>query len=478
MNPDVGAPSSVTAIPASPGGVAPVDDAAFAGWLDALLDDAPPGERRPDRMAVAVSGGGDSMALLLLSARYAADRGIRLDAVTVDHALRPGSAEEARFVAREAARLGVGHQTLRWDGAKPAANLQAAARAARYELMREWRRREGIGPLLLAHTRDDVAETFLLRLARGSGVDGLSAMAARVAEAPDARPALTLLRPLLGASRAALRATLDAHAVGWAEDPSNEDLRFDRVKARRALEALALLGLDADRLARTAATMARVRAVLERETDFLLAAAALEDAELGAVALETDALRDAPREIALRAFARAIEWVAGADYPPRLDALERAFDSALAGGAGRTLHGVLIEPTTRGQCRLWREAAAAAPLRPLAENATRIWDGRYRVTARRPGLKVGALGRDGATRVAGMSGLADASALWASAPASARAAACAVFYGTEPIACPAAGLASPDAEIAPVRPRPASRPLGASAAEEAEAAALAHHVVE
>ncbi len=223
--------------------------------------------------------------------------------------------------------------------------------------------------------------------------------------------------------------------------------------------------MNAERLARTAASMARVRIVLERETDFLLSAAALEDADLGALSLETDALREAPREIALRAFARSIEWVSGAEYPPRLDALERALDAALADGAARTLHGVLVEPTSRGQCRLWRETGAVAPHRPLAENAARIWDGRFRITAHRPGLKVGALGPGGAAKIAAHAGLDDTSVHWGSAPASARAGACAVFYGADPIACPAAGLFSPDAEITPLRPKPGSRPLGSVAAD-------------
>lgn len=438
---------------------------AFDQRLDKLLSRLSPA---PARIAVAVSGGGDSMALLALSADYGVRRGLRIDALTVDHALRPGSAEEARFVAHTAGALGVRHHALRWEGAKPASNLQAAARAARYGLMRDWRRRAGVGPLLLAHSQDDVAETFLLRLARGSGVDGLAAMADLVEEDPEAAPPLTLLRPLLDVSRRTLRATLEARGLGWAEDPSNADLRFDRVKARQALETLATLGLDAHRLARTAANMARARQVLERETDFLLAAAALEDADLGAATLELDALRGAPREIALRAFARALEWVAGAAYPPRLDSLERAFDALLAGGAARTLHGVLIEPSSRGVARLWREASATAPPRPLAEGATRVWDGRFRVVATRPGLRVGALGANGAAAVAARTKLQDASAFWGVAPASARAAACAVFYGAEPIACPAAGLYSEDASIKPLRLRPCSRPLGSLAAEETE----------
>ncbi len=177
-------------------------------------------------LAVAVSGGADSMALLCLAARW----GKRpLTALTVDHGLRAESAEEARRVKGWAEAQGVPHVTLAWRGEKPKANLQAAARAARYGLLAQWCRDARVEGLLLAHTLDDQAETVLLRLARGSGVNGLAAMA------PATRlRGVTLLRPLLGISRARIVATLEALRQPWIEDPSNEDTRFARVRLRKA----------------------------------------------------------------------------------------------------------------------------------------------------------------------------------------------------------------------------------------------------
>ncbi|WP_114967069.1 tRNA lysidine(34) synthetase TilS, partial [Alkalilacustris brevis] len=192
---------------------------------------AGPGDDAPG-LGVAVSGGGDSVALLLLVADWAAARGVRLRAVTVDHGLREGAAQEAEAVARLCAELGIGHDILRWQGWDGQGNLQDAARRARQGLIAGWARDHGLAAVALGHTRDDQAETVLMRLARGAGVDGLSGMAPlRLAVG------LAWLRPLLDVGRAELRALLRARGVPWAEDPSNEDARFQRVRARRALEA-------------------------------------------------------------------------------------------------------------------------------------------------------------------------------------------------------------------------------------------------
>jgi len=205
---------------------------ALAAALDGL---------RPEAIVVAVSGGGDSLALMHLAADWAG--GAPLAAVTVDHGLRPESAAEAREVARAAGALGLRHETLLWRGWDGHGNLQAAARDARHALIAEWARTEGRGTVLLGHTRDDQAETVLMALARAAGPDGLSAMQA----ACEARGVLWL-RPLLGVGREELRAELRRRGAAWAEDASNADPRFERVRARRALRALAPVGIDAPAL--------------------------------------------------------------------------------------------------------------------------------------------------------------------------------------------------------------------------------------
>ena len=311
--------------------------AGLAAAVAASVAAAPPGP-----IGVAVSGGGDSVALLLLLHRHG---GRPLAAVTIDHGLRPESAGEAAAVAALCARLGVPHAVRRWDGAG-AGNLQMRAREARRALIADWAREAGVGTVALGHTLDDQAETFLLRLARGSGVDGLAAMAPVAVF-----DGIVWLRPLLGARRAALRSWLAAEGVGWADDPGNDDPRFDRVRARAALPLLAPLGLGAERLAATAAAMARARAALEAATTEL-ARSSLTAGAAGDVELAADALAGAPAELALRLLAGALCWVSGARYRPRLARLEAALAAVVAGrlGHGLTLHGCILSGAAR-PCR-------------------------------------------------------------------------------------------------------------------------------
>ena len=367
---------------------------AFAGLMAAFA----PFEARP-RIAVAVSGGADSMALALLAHAWAARRGGRALALTVDHGLRPGSAAEARKVKRLLAARGIDHRILVWRGAKPGTNLQAAARAARYRLLGECCRRLGVLHLLLAHHREDQAETLLLRLARGSGVEGLAAMAP-VAE----RAELRLLRPLLGVPREQLKATLAKAAAGWVEDPSNRDPRHARVRLRALMPALAAEGMTAPRLAATAARLGRARQALEAEVAHLLGASATVD-PAGHVLLAAAPLAAAEAEVGLRALARVLQSVGGSAHPPRLERLERLYREIAAAGlpAPRTLGGcrILRAPARHGRdlllvCREWRRTEALA----LRAGERAVWDGRFRLRlgrggAPRAGLSVGALGEAG-----------------------------------------------------------------------------------
>lgn len=315
----------------------------------------------PRRLGVAVSGGGDSMALLVLAAEIP---GVTLHAVTVDHGLRPEARDEAAVVAQLCAQLGIAHTLLRWNGAAAQGNLQAAARRARYALIAEWSR--GLDAVLLGHTLDDQAETLLMRLARGSGVDGLSGMAEMVM-----RDGQRWLRPLLGLRRAALRDLLRARGLRWCEDPSNADSRFQRVRARQALAALAGLGVEPEGLARTAARLGRARRALEAQTDAALRDLAQEDR--GTVLLSREALSLLP-EIRDRVFARLVLGLSGAEHRPRLQGLQRWIASA--NGRGGPFMGCVLRPEGDGM-RLFREARAVGT---LSAPASGLWDGRWRVT--------------------------------------------------------------------------------------------------
>ena len=317
---------------------------------------------------MAVSGGGDFVALLLLL--HAA--GWRVAAVDRDHGLRRRRARprRRRWAALCAAR-GIPHDVLRWEGWDGRGNLQDQARQARRRLIAAWARGRGISAVALGHTLDDQAETLVMRLARGSGVDGLSGMLP-VAEAEGIR----WLRPLLGTRRAALRAWLEAQGVAWAEDPSNADARFDRVRARLALPVLAGLGIGPERLAATARAMARARAALERATADL-ARLCLADGGAGDLLLDPQPFAAGAEEVRLRLLSAALSWVSGAVYRPRLVRLEAALAAVEGGGVGHglTLHGCVLR-TRGGRVAIRRELARMAAAVPLAAGR---WDGRWAI---------------------------------------------------------------------------------------------------
>jgi len=341
-------------------------------------------------LAVAVSGGADSLALALLADAWARRHGGRVTALTVDHGLRPEAAAEARQVARWLRAAGIAHRTLRWDVAKTSrANLQAKAREARYGLLTGWCRDHGVGDLLVAHHREDQAETFLLRLARGSGLDGLAAMAPVVS-----RDGVRLLRPLLAVPKAALVAALKRRKQPWIEDPSNRDEAYARVRLRALLPLLAAEGLTAERLAATAARLGQARAALAESCAALLAQA-VEGDDAGFAYVNLPAFAAAPREVALRALARLLMAFGGQDYTPRYERLCRLADDLFAGlRGGRTLAGCRILPQGTGQALILREARDVAPALALGR-APVTWDGRFTFALgrrQRGALTVGALG--------------------------------------------------------------------------------------
>lgn len=303
------------------------------------------------------------MALLHLLA----GQGLRLSVATVDHGLRAEAAREAAMVRATCESLGLPHATLCWTDPCGPGNLSARARTARYDLLRDWAAGQGIRSVALGHTLDDQAETVLMRLARGSGVDGLSGMSeARV------DGGILWLRPLLSQRRGALRDWLQARGIGWVDDPTNDDPAYDRVKARQMLHLLTPLGVSREGVVETAQWMARAREVLERAAMELAETALRHDA--AEIVIEVDAFRAAPEETRLRLLSAAICWIGGTAYRPRLAALMQVEASVLAGQA-RTLAGCLISHK-RGLIRVGREPQAVAR---LISGPDRIWDRRWRL---------------------------------------------------------------------------------------------------
>lgn len=350
----------------------------------AMLDHIGGVEARP-RLAVGVSGGPDSMALVLLAAGWARERSGEVTALIVDHGLRPESAEEAETVAGWLGGRAIPHEILCWRGPKPTSGLQEAAREARYRLLAEWCRARGVLHLLVAHHHQDQAETHLIRRRAASGPDGLAAMSA-VRELVGVR----LLRPLLAVPKARLAALLDAEGQPFLRDPSNLSPNFERGRLRAAAQP----GFDGE-LADQIQNYGARRVAREAALDRLLAnAVALHPA--GFAALDPAGLSDAEPELAERLLGRLAACIGVSRYPPR-----RVRLAGLRAGIveqperALTLGGCRFVPW-RGQVLVLREAVAAEPPRSLAPGTAVLWDRRFAVVSPATaanGLTLGYLGQ-------------------------------------------------------------------------------------
>ena len=320
-----------------------------AADVDLLL--APLG--RAKRLLIAVSGGPDSTALLLMAAEWAGRRGkIRVEAATVDHGLRPESAEEAKSVAALCRRLGVAHRTLVWKGAKPTTRVQERAREARYRLLVDCARAIRADALVTAHHADDQAETVLFRLLHGSGVSGL-----RGIDALSARDGVTLARPLIGVKKRDLVAFVQARRTPFVDDPSNADPRYARTRLRALIARLSEEGLDAEALDRLARRAGETEAALARLTTLV-------EARLGGEGpIDARALYSEPIAIVQRILGSRIAATGGRD-PSRLglekiEALASALRDALKErrALNANVGGTLVRLTAKGALRFAPEPA-------------------------------------------------------------------------------------------------------------------------
>lgn len=366
--------------------VAPIFDACFETLSHVVL---------------AVSGGPDSMAMLRLVATWHAARATDrpgLSVITVDHGLRPEAADEARFVAKTAAALGLLHTTLTWHGPKPESGIQVAARGARYRLISAHLAAHNIPAVAMAHTRDDQAETLLMRLARGSGADGLAGMRQRVAHGP-----MLVIRPLLTFSKASLIATLEALGQPWIGDPSNENVDYERVRLRRASGALEDAGLGNAQLALSARRLGRASAALETYAREVVAARPdeLHFDDLGYARLAWDFLLTLPEEIRLKILARTIAAVGGAEAPVSLGSLEAMTEGeAWQRPVGRTLSGAVMSAGSGPNEVLITREIGRSPLQVLTlqPGETADLDRRFTVSAATTAshsISIRALGDDG-----------------------------------------------------------------------------------
>ena len=378
---------------------APVGQAEF----NRLMVPAGPFEPAP-HLAVAVSGGSDSLALCVLADRWARRRNGHVTALTVEHGLRPESSAEARQVARWLKARGIAHVTLPWRGPKPTHGVQAAARRARRARLAGWCARHHVLHLLSGHQLEDQAATVLLRLSAGSGGDGLAGMPlVQDLDTPNGS-AVRLLRPLLAVPEGRLEAVLRARAQAWIDDPSNRNTAYARTRLAAALEMLGGEGMTASRLARTARRAGEDRAALDFACGELLARAAAPH-PAGFFQLDWAVWRDAPQAVSLRVLLRLVASIGGRRFGARLERAERLCEQLRSGSPERaaTLGGCRIVPL-RGMLLICRESGVVADAVSIEPGDRLMWDNRFCASlSRRAKFKrvctLGRLGSDGISQL-------------------------------------------------------------------------------
>lgn len=334
-------------------------------WMEAL------GPFEPEPIiAVAVSGGGDSMALAWLLTEWIHRRNGQLHILCVDHGLRPESASDCEFVQRSFAGVpAMRHRTLTWLGDKPQTGIQEAAREARYRLLTEHCLAHGILHLCVAHTLDDQAETYAIRESHGSGERGLAAM-------PALRQlhGVRLLRPLLEAPRRALREFLTQKGKSWLEDPSNTLGKFERSRHRATIQA----ANSAEQLAEKAIRFGLARDGIERKAARLLAATAMIH-PAGYIEIDPKPWAKEKAEVQELAVCDLLRLVGGRAYAPDLSARRRLLRWLSAPSGGFTLAGCELG-VRRGRCIISREAAGISDQRTGNGDARFAWDRRFRIS--------------------------------------------------------------------------------------------------
>ena len=382
------------------------------------IDHALGGDSNIKRIGVAVSGGSDSLALLHLLHEWGKKP---IFAATVDHKLRVEAADEAAQVAKIAEALGIPHQTLEWKGWDGKGNLQDQARQNRYGLLAAWAEKVSLDSVCLGHTQDDQIETFLMRLDRAAGLEGLSGMNASFVM-NDTR----FYRPLLQVRRKALQEYLVERNVQWIDDPSNEDERYLRVKARQAVATLEEHGFDIEGFDHSITNLSLANLELrDREREV---AAKLSSEIDGDLVIDRASFRQLNPEMRRRLLSKALLYVSGEYYAPRWEALSD-LETAILQTKNHTLHGCLILNSDM-TVRITREHNA---VKDLATPTTTPWDGRWHLKGPHANnLEVRALGeavKDTPWRETGM-------------PRQSLLASPAVWHGHTLIAAPVAGLSN------------------------------------
>lgn len=317
----------------------------------------------PAHIAVAVSGGADSMCLALLAQKWCAHHNITLTALTVDHGLRKESAQEAKSVAAQLKAVGIQHKILRWKGEKPTARIEEKAREARYQLLCDFCRRKKIPILLLAHHQQDNIETFFLRLCKASGLTGLGGM-----HPIKRRNGILLMRPLLQAEKSDIITYLTRHKMQWVEDPMNQNPAFERVHWRQQMPLLEKMGLKTAYLTKTMKRLRRAENALNQMTDSVLNKIYPDDR--GFIPIPLDLFNQQPEEIQLRLLLRLIPLVGGKESPLSFDRVE----SIISEKPQRTTIGNCCLVRQKNTLFITKEAARMPAPLPIPAKKWIQWD--------------------------------------------------------------------------------------------------------
>ena len=317
-----------------------------------------------DKIAVAVSGGADSTALCLLTHQFVTENGGQMIALIVDHGLRSCSAQQALLTAERLKEKGIRYRLLKWEGEKPLHGIEQAAREARYRLLAQACKEENCSVLLLGHHRQDQAETFLIRQARGSGIVGLAGMSAvRISDFG------RILRPLLSVSPADLREYNRFFKMPWVEDETNFSDVFDRGRLRRTLTAEQIEAAFQQTL-----IYGRQRRKIEGEAAFFIQND-VEVSDRGYLLFSKDAFYSLPEETALFCLGDFLRFVADRSYAPRLENIRNLYKKlqTLSFG-GVTLGGCRIAACSKSRILIWRELKDLPVWERIAGRTIFRWD--------------------------------------------------------------------------------------------------------
>lgn len=327
--------------------------------------------KNANRVAIAVSGGIDSMCLAYLAQKYYRELNISVYGLIVDHGLRKESSQEAQWVKAFLQSKGIEAHVLTWQGSKPKSNIHHSAREARYDLLLNFCQANQIPYLLTAHNLNDQAETVMLRIFRGSGIDGISAIPQEIK-----RDGITIFRPLLPFSRGDIENIVNDSGWEHVNDPSNSDMRYARTQVRDILNQLPEKNIWLARLSLLAENATRVRKFLERETEQALQAS-VEFNKWGFATVNPDKLLSYDEEIILRVLSAILKKISGNLYPPRFKSLKRLLQAIIKNdGSLTTLWGCLIKKKN-GSIIFMREQAAIEPTEVI--NGEIVWDNRFKI---------------------------------------------------------------------------------------------------